>query len=88
MGFEWDEAKRAANIEKHGIDFTGILSAFSDDNRLTWEDARRDYGEPRFVSLAMVEGLILTIVYTRRNDSVRLISARMANRNERERYER
>ncbi len=47
---EWDEDKRAANIEKHGVDFAAVLE-FEWDAALTAEDGRQDYGEARSVSI-------------------------------------
>ena len=44
MAFEWDEAKRLANIQKHGIDFADVEQVFAGDFVET-EDLRRDYGE-------------------------------------------
>ena len=45
MEFEWDEQKRLANIEKHGVDFTLAVTIFA-DTIVTKEDARVDYGSP------------------------------------------
>lgn len=50
-------------------------------------DTRRDYGEDRRIALARASEAILSIVYTTRSDSIRIISARRANRHEREAYE-
>ena len=49
MKFEWDEAKRKSNIEKHGIDFVDTSVLF-ENVTLTIEDDRFDYGEERFVT--------------------------------------
>ena len=51
-------------------------------------DTRRDYGEDRWIALARVSAAILSIVYTTRSGSIRIISARRANRHEREAYEK
>jgi uncharacterized DUF497 family protein len=88
MEFEWDEAKQAANILKHGIDFEDIGPAFLDPGAVETEDSRQDYGERRIIRLARCAGLLLVIVFTRRGKRVRLISARLANARERERYGR
>ena len=50
-------------------------------------ETRRDYGEDRWIALARVSEAILSIVYTTRSDSIRIISARRANRHERKAYE-
>lgn len=46
--FEWDEAKRRANLAKHGIDFVGCEAVFA-GGTLTVEDRRFAYGEQRFI---------------------------------------
>jgi uncharacterized DUF497 family protein len=58
-----------------------------DPRRLVAEDARRDYGEPRFRVLGVVDGRILFVVYTWRGGVCRLISARKADARERRRYQ-
>ncbi len=50
MEYEWDEAKRLANLRKHGIDFTDVPAVF-DGDILTVEDDRYSYGEQRFLTL-------------------------------------
>jgi uncharacterized DUF497 family protein len=49
---------------------------------VTVEDTREDYGELRYISLGMLEGVIVSVVYTERDDHVRLISIRKALRHE------
>lgn len=51
MGFEWDEANRLANLDKHGIDFIDVPEVF-EGNIVTVEDDRYTYGEQRFVHRA------------------------------------
>jgi uncharacterized DUF497 family protein len=84
--FEWDEAKRLANIEKHGVDFRVVQPLFSDKNRIERIDKRRDYGEKRCQVIGAVDGAILFVVYTKRPFRRRLISARFANKRERKCY--
>lgn len=85
--FEWDEAKRVANFDKHGIDFEDIGPAFEDRTAIHVDDNREDYGERRIIMLAGCFGVILNIVYTPRVNRIRLISARLCNLKERARYE-
>ena len=75
--FEWDENKRQANIEKHGIDFLAATEAFNDPKRLVF---RSPIGEPehRHVLVGSTQGRVIAIVYTLREDIIRLISARRA----------
>jgi uncharacterized protein len=83
--FEWDEQKRLSNLQKHGIDFVRACQIF-DGYTVDFEDNRYDYGEKRFIAIGKTNGQILTVVYTYRGDTIRLISARLANKYERNIY--
>ena len=87
MKFEWDEAKRVANLAGHKVDFKIAEEVFADPNRVEFEDVRFDYGEMRMIVIGFVdEVLLLTVVYTYRGESVRIISARRATPQERRMY--
>jgi uncharacterized DUF497 family protein len=87
MDFEWDNAKAAANIARHAISFVAATQVFSDPNRFSIVDARRDYGEQRVNTTGMTGGvLVATVTHTDRAGVTRLISARHANRKERRKY--
>lgn len=87
MEFEWDEAKNAANIEKHGVGFATACRIF-EGPVLSWLDNRSDYGEVREHSIGVIEGILfLAVIHTGRGTKSRIISARRANRMERKRYE-
>jgi uncharacterized DUF497 family protein len=87
MLFEWDDAKNERNIRQHGIDFMDVLALF-DGPMLTDVDDRMEYGEDRWVSIGMLSNSTAVVVWTERNgDTIRLISARKANKLERQRYE-
>ena len=87
MNFEWDENKRLSNLEKHGIDFTDAVAVFQDKNRISTIDKRYEYGEIRIKTIGKIQqGLIAAIIHTDRNNTTRLISARSANKIEREQY--
>jgi hypothetical protein len=81
----WDENKRQRNIVKHGIDFIGAEAIF-DEFMFTREDNRESYGEIRFSAIGIKEGRVVTLIYTERNDQVRIISIRKATKNETEYY--
>jgi uncharacterized protein len=83
--FEWDPAKREANLRKHGIDFVRAVRIF-EVPVLERQDRRRDYGEPRFVAVGLVEEILLAVVYTPRELTFRIISARKAHRHEKAAY--
>jgi uncharacterized protein len=82
---EWDPRKAAANLKKHGVDFADAATALHDEQAVTIrEDAE---GEERYVTVGMdALGNVLVVVYTRRGDRPRLISARKAESKEREQY--
>ena len=83
--FEWDEQKRLSNLQKHGIDFVRACQIF-DGSTVEFEDSRYDYGEDRYIAVGETGGQILTVVYTYRGDVIRLISARLATRYEKNLY--
>ena len=85
--FEWDEDKAARNLEKHGVSFVAAVAVFEDPRRIERLDLRQDYGEDRVQAIGRSKGRVLFVVYTRRGELIRLISARRANRNERQAYE-
>jgi uncharacterized DUF497 family protein len=87
MQVECDPQKSAANLKKHGVSFHEAETVFSDPLGLTCEDDEAQ-GESRFVTVGLGGlGRVLTIVWTQRAESSRLISAREATRNERRAYE-
>ena len=87
MDYEWDPAKAAANVEKHGVSFADAATALEDELALTISDPD-SVGENRFVSMGMdARGQILVTVFTLREDVVRIISSRRASKGERKRYE-
>jgi hypothetical protein len=88
MEFEWDDTKANSNLKKHGIDFLDAVSIFLDPLRLEWLDDRRKYGEDRFRTIGTEsKGHVLHVVYTEREGRIRIISARLATRREREAYD-
>lgn len=86
MHYEWDEAKRVANLAKHGVDFDEV-HGFEWASAVLARDARKDYGEPRFVALGRVGARLCVLVFAVRGEVVRIISLRKANPREVKRYE-
>lgn len=84
--FEWDDAKAAANVAKHGVSFERARLVFRDMARIEAYDDRRDYGEDRFIATGDAGGVILVVAHTEREGRVRIISARRATRHERQTY--
>ncbi len=80
----WDERKRRTNLKDHGIDFAD-LEGFFDGDLLTREDTREAYGEERYQSVGVFNGVSLFVVWTPRDDEgemTHLISARKAENHE------
>ena len=63
MRFTWSEAKRKLNIQQHGFDFADAPRVF-EGATFTYQDDRFDYPEQRFVTLGLLEGLLVSIVHT------------------------
>lgn len=87
MEFVWDESKRAEIYRKRGVDLLEAALIFENDV-LEKEDTRRDYGEKRMIALGMSNGEVYIVVYTKRDDVYRLITAWKGGQNDREEYER
>jgi len=87
VGYEWDTAKADANYRKHGIDFADAAIALEDNRALTVEDVSCRL-EERFITVCKDPfGVVLVIVFTWRDEDIRLISARKATGRERRQYE-
>jgi hypothetical protein len=86
--FEWDPAKAARNVSKHGVSFDEASTVFGDPLAGTILDPRHSGDEPRFVTieLSMSRRLII-VTHMEREDRIRIISARRATRRERRTYE-
>jgi uncharacterized protein len=80
MEFEWDEPKRLSNLAKHDIDFLDARRIF--DGRLVLEALSPYAEEERFVTVGPLDERYVTVVWTRRQENVRIISARYARRSE------
>lgn len=86
MIFEWDEAKNIANIRKHGIDFNDVPEIFSHPI-LTLLNNLGDHDEDRLIGIGLLLGFVGVVIYTERKDNViRIISARKATRREVKNY--
>jgi uncharacterized DUF497 family protein len=86
LEFEWDDAKDAANLVKHGVGFATASSVFKDVFAIERIDDRHDYGEERYAIIGMVENRLLSVVYTMRGETIRIISARGATPHEQPQY--
>ena len=89
--FEWDPRKARANADKHGVTFDEAVTIFLDVDALDGADLQHSVHEPRRRRLGRsADGRILMVVYTQRSaghaETIRLISARRASRQERAAY--
>jgi uncharacterized DUF497 family protein len=85
--FEWDDNKSNACFSERGFDFAYAASAFADPERVTRRDLRFDYGEDRFRLTGRIEDRLFVLIYTLRQNSIRIISARKANSREAKSHE-
>ena len=83
--YEWDSEKEALNIQKHGLDFETAILVFEDENYLEWYDEAHSESANRYHVLGLVHD-VLFVVYTERRDNIRIISARLATKQERSLY--
>ena len=87
MELEWDAGKAALNLKKHGVSFEDAELVFYDSGRIDAFDGWGNYGEDRWVTIGLAYSAVLYVVYTvRHEDTIRLISARKANADERRKY--
>ena len=82
--FEWDEAKRILNLDKHNIDFIDAIHIFTDEDRIEADSIK--HGEVRYQTIGTVNNIVFFVVYTIRHHKIRIISARRASQDERETY--
>jgi len=82
---EFDPAKDAANIAKHGISLARAAE-MDLSSALIRLDARRDYGEARWRAIGLIGGRLHALVFTMRGQVVRVIGLRRASRRERRDY--
>jgi len=91
LRFEWDEAKSIANRGKHGVSFEEAATVFYDENALLISDPDHSDDEDRFFLMGLsvrVRNLVVSHCYREVQGVIRIISARKADRSEREEYNR
>lgn len=87
MEFEWDDEKRQSNFEKHGVDLLDAALIF-EGPVITSVDRRTEYGEDRFVSMGVADGVFYVLVHTPRGAKTRLISAWRGGRRQYGKYQK
>lgn len=73
--FEWDDEKNLENLRKHQVDFQAAQYAFIDPKRVIAEDVVHSKKEKRYYCFGKVKGGVLTVRFTYRNNSIRIIGA-------------
>jgi len=86
--FEWDAAKATENLRRHGVAFHEAVKVFGDPFAIETIDDRDEYGEERINLVGMQENVLLHVTYTERDEKIRIISARRAERHEHDDYYR
>ena len=88
MEFEWDREKAAQNVEKHEVSFDEAVTVFHDPLAATFDDPDHSAGERRFVTIGFSsQNRLIVVAHTERDESIRIISARLATAQERKRHE-
>lgn len=82
---EWDTDKNEINKKKHGVSFEAAALVFADEHYLELYDDEHSIDEDRYIAIGLVED-ILFVVHTMRNEKIRMISARLATKQERRFY--
>lgn len=86
MKFEWDLSKSEENRRKHGVSFEDAAIAYDDPMVVEALDSRFTYAEERWQAVGKGKSSLIFFVYTMREDTVRIISAREATRHEQNNY--
>jgi uncharacterized protein len=89
FSFEWNDAKAARNLIKHGVSFDEAVGVFADEWALTFSDTDHFESEDRSRTYGVSgKGRLLVVVHTERRNNVRIISARKATHHEKSIYEK
>ena len=86
MKFEWDEEKNQENIRHHRIDFADVPPVF-DGPMVVALDTRKNYGEDRLIGI-LINSVVVVVFVERIGDTIRIISARKAERHERDKFKK
>jgi uncharacterized DUF497 family protein len=83
VSFEWDERKNLLNRAKHGVDFEDAVEVFY--GPIIFRQSNRN-NEERWIAIGSLENRLIAVIFTRRTDVIRIISARRARKNEEREY--
>jgi hypothetical protein len=84
--FEWDERKNAVNIKKHGVSFEEAALVFNDPCRYERYDKIHSFLEKRWIIVGFAGWKVLRVIITERYNTIRIITARKADKNDEKRY--
>jgi uncharacterized protein len=88
MEFEWDTSKAASNFNKHGVSFEEAQTVFDNPRAFIFEDEAHSITEHREIIIGHSHrNRLLLVSFTERPNAIRIISARLVTRKEREDYE-
>ena len=88
MHFEWDRAKAETNRRKHKVTFDEAVSVFYDPLSATFSDPDSSRTQERLITVGhSSRQRLLLVVHTEQGETIRIISARLANAHERKRHE-
>ena len=85
MLIEFDADKRDTTFSQRGLDFARAAEIFA-GRHYTGEDLREDYAEPRYITVGLLDGRMVVMVWTPRGEARRIISLRKANEREQKHY--
>ena len=89
LSFEWNENKASASLKKHGVSFEEATTVFGDTWSITVNDPLHSIDEDRFIIIEhSYKNRLVVVVHTEGGDKIRIISARLATKRERNSYER
>ncbi len=87
VNYQWDPRKAILNLKKHGVEFADAVGVFEDENAL-WQEDPRNQSEDRYIVLGTdFLSRTLVVVFTYRDEEIRVISARKATEREKRTYE-
>lgn len=84
--YEWDENKNLANIKKHGVSFELAAECYLDRNAIESYDNDHSDKEDRWILIGKARERLITVVYTNRQNAIRIVSARKSTEKERKIY--
>ncbi|NJK27859.1 MAG: BrnT family toxin [Coleofasciculaceae cyanobacterium SM2_3_26] len=88
MEFTWNESKASANLKKHGVSFEEAVTVFNNPLAVIFDDEVHSIGEQREIIIGHSrKSRLILVAFIERSNTIRIISARLATRREREDYE-